>query len=204
MAAFASTQALALPDGSRSGLESTYTYDHPMATLPASGSDWGIFAPIVGHAVHIPVVEVDVETGEVAILAYTVVHDCGTVLNPGAVRGQVIGGIAQGIGSALSEQLRYGSDGRLVERDLRSYFMPTSMDVPPIDLYHLETPSPFTWRGVKGVGEGGRMAAPAAIVSAVEDALRPWCVRIDEIPVTPDKILGWLADIDVSGSGPPG
>jgi CO/xanthine dehydrogenase Mo-binding subunit len=71
--------------------------------------------------------------------------------------------------------------------------MPTSLDVPPIDLHHLETPSPFTWRGVKGVGEGGRMAAPAAVVSAVEDALRPWGVRIDEIPVTPEKVVGWLA-----------
>lgn len=195
IAAFASTQALALPAGSRSGLESTYTYDHPMATLPpADGRDWGVFAPIVGHAVHVPVVEVDVETGEVAILAYTVVHDCGTVLNPDAVRGQVIGGIAQGIASALSEELRYGADGRLVERDLRSYFMPTSLDVPRIDVHHLETPSPFTWRGVKGVGEGGRMAAPAAVVSAVEDALRPWGVRIDEVPVTPEKILAWLAE----------
>jgi CO/xanthine dehydrogenase Mo-binding subunit len=193
LAARASSHALALPAGSRSGLESTYTYDHPAASLPRERGDWGSFAPIVGHAVHIPIVDVDLETGQVAFLAYTVVHDCGTIINPDAVRGQVIGGVAQGIACALSEEFRYTPAGRLVERDLRSYFLPTTLDTPSIAVHHLQTPSPFTWRGVKGVGEGGRMAAPAAVISAIEDALSPYGVRIDEIPATPEKILGWIA-----------
>lgn len=189
----ANSHALSLPEGARSGLEATFTYDHPKASLPSSdGSDWGIYAPIVGHAVHIPVVEVDLGTGEISFLDYSVLHDCGTVLNPQAVRGQVLGGICQGIGTALYEELRYGADGRLVERDLRSYLAPTTLEMPPIRLEHMETPSPFTWRGVKGVGEGGRMAAPAAVISAVEDALAPFGVRIDEVPVTPEKVLRWL------------
>lgn len=190
----ANSQALSLPEGVRSGLEATFTYDHPFGSLPEpDGSSWGVFAPIIGHAVHVPVVEVDVETGEVHFLAYTVVHDCGTVLNPAAVRGQVLGGICQGLGSALMEELRYRPDASLIERDLRSYFVPTTLEMPKITIEHMETPSPFTYRGVKGVGEGGRMAAPAAIVSAVEDALSPWGARIDEIPVTPEKILGWVS-----------
>ncbi len=185
------SSAYLLPDGTRSGLESTYTFDHPMATLP-NGSDWGIFAPIIGHAVHIPVVEVDLETGGVTFLDYAVVHDCGTVMNPDAVRGQLIGGICQGIGTALTEELHYHDDGSVVGRDFRSYLIPTFLDMPNIRIEHLETPSPFTYNGVKGVGEGGRMVAPAAVVSAVEDALSPFGCAIDEVPMTPEKILGWI------------
>jgi CO/xanthine dehydrogenase Mo-binding subunit len=197
----ANSQALALPDGVRSGLESTFTYDHPYATMPdPGGSDWGVFCPIVGHAVHIPVVEVDLQTGEVHFLDYAVVHDCGRVLHPAAVRGQIIGGICQGIASALSEQLRYRPDGRLTERDLRSYYMPTFLEMPNIRIEHLETPSPFTYNGVKGVGEGGRMCAPAAVISAIEDALEPWGVQINEVPATPERILELLGRLQASGA----
>lgn len=188
------SEALSLPDGSRTGLECTFSYDHPIYTMPEpDGSSWGVFCPIVGNSVHIPVVEVDVETGQVHFLDYAVVHDCGTVLNPDAVRGQLLGGIAQGVGSALTEVLNY-TDGQLQQRDFRSYLVPTTIDVPVVRIQHLQTPSPFTPFGVKGVGEGGRMAAPAAVVSAIEDALRPWNVRIDAVPVTPEDILRWVAD----------
>lgn len=192
----ANTQALSLPEGVRSGLEATFTYDHPRSTMPNGPSDWGIFCPIIGHTVHIPVVEVDLETGVVSFLDYAVVHDCGRVLNPAAVRGQLIGGICQGVGSALSEELRYDCDGRLIERDFRSYYVPTTIEMPNIRIEHIETPSPFTYQGVKGVGEGGRMAAPAAVVAAVEDALSPYGVAIDEVPVTPEKILRWIAEAE--------
>lgn len=193
IARLANGQALRLPDGSRSGLESTYTYDHPMSSMPeADGSDWGNFAPIVGHTVHVPVVDVDLETGEVTFLDYFVLHDCGTVVNPDAVRGQVVGGTIQGIATALSEELTFDDQAVPQNTDFHRYFLPTFLDVPHIRLGHMETPSPFTYKGVKGVGEGGRMAAPAAVVSAVEDALRPFGVRIDEVPVTPEKILAWL------------
>jgi CO/xanthine dehydrogenase Mo-binding subunit len=195
----ANSQSLLLPDGVRSGLEATFTYDHPMASMP-DDRHWGAFAPIMGHAVHVPVVEVDVETGEIAILAYTVVHDCGTVLNPPAVRGQVLGGLCQGIGCTFGEELAYREDGTLVQRDLRSYLVPTFLEMPEVRFEHLETPSPFTYKGVKGVGEGGRMVAPAALVSAVEDALAPWGVQIDEIPVTPDRVLRWVAGRGAEGA----
>lgn len=196
IAHLANGQALALPPGATSGLESTFTYDHPLASMPASNgpTDWGSFCPIIGHTVHVAVVEVDTETGVVDVCDYYVLHDCGTVVNPQAVRGQVVGGTVQGIGSALTEELRYDAQGQPLARDFRSYLLPTFVDVPPIRLGHLETPSPFTYRGVKGVGEGGRMAAPAAVVAAVEDALAPYGVRIDEVPVTPDKVLRLLAD----------
>jgi CO/xanthine dehydrogenase Mo-binding subunit len=194
IAHLANGQALNLPPGVASGLESTFTYDHPLATMPdAAGSEWGSFCPIIGHTVHVPVVEVDVETGIVDFLDYYVLHDCGTVVNPDAVRGQVVGGVCQGIGTALMEELPYDAAAQPRASDFRSYFVPTFLDVPPIRLGHLETPSPFTYRGVKGVGEGGRMAAPAAVVAAIEDALAPFGVRIDEVPVTPEKILRWLA-----------
>jgi CO/xanthine dehydrogenase Mo-binding subunit len=193
LAHVANARSLDLPPGVRSGLEATFTYDHPLASMPKPG-DWGSFAPIMGHTVHIPVVEVDTGTGEVRFLDYTVVHDCGRVLHPEGVRGQVLGGTCQGIGAALGEELTYDEEGRLRQRDFRSYLVPTFIEMPRLRMAHLETPSPFTYKGVKGVGEGGRMAAPAAIVSAVEDALRPWGVSIDEIPVTPDKILRWIEE----------
>lgn len=197
----ANSQALSLPAGVRSGLESTFTYDHPYATMPEpDGSAWGVFCPIMGHAVHVPIVEVDLETGEVGFLDYVVVHDCGTVLNPAAVRGQILGGICQGIGSALYGELRYGEDGRLIERDFRSYFIPTFLEMPNVRVESLETPSPFTYNGIKGVGEGGRMCAPAAVASAIEDALEPYGIRIDEVPVTPEKILRWLDEARNSSS----
>lgn len=191
----AHTASLELPAGQQTGLEATFSYDHPFSTRPEpDGSSWGVFCPITGHSVHIPVVEVDVETGEVTFLDYAVVHDCGTVVNPDGVRGQVIGGIVQGVGSALSEELDFGKDGHLRQRDFRSYFVPTTLDVPRIRMGHLETPSPYTRYGVKGIGEGGRMAAPAAVVSAIEDALSPWSIRLDSVPVTPERILDLLAD----------
>ena len=196
IAQLANGHALSLPPGTGSGLESTFTYDHPMSSMPEplGPTDWGSFCPIIGHTVHVAIVEVDIETGVVDVCDYYVLHDCGTVVNPDGVRGQVVGGTVQGIGSALTEELRYDDDCRPLGRDFRSYLMPTFVDVPPIRLGHLETPSPFTYRGVKGVGEGGRMAAPAAVAAAVEDALAPYAVRVDEVPVTPDKVLRLLAD----------
>ncbi|MFB9163519.1 xanthine dehydrogenase family protein molybdopterin-binding subunit [Arthrobacter psychrochitiniphilus] len=195
IAHLANGHALRLPAGCRSGLESTYTYDHPMSSMPhADGSDWGNYAPIVGHTVHVPVVEVDLQTGAVTFLDYFVMHDCGTVVNPDAVRGQVVGATVQGIATALTEELAFDEQARPQNTDFRSYFLPTFLDVPAIRLGHMETPSPFTYRGVKGIGEGGRMAAPAAVVSAIEDALSPYGVRINEVPVTPEKILKWLGN----------
>jgi carbon-monoxide dehydrogenase large subunit len=139
------------------------------------------------------VVEVDVETGIVAIEQISVVEDCGTIVNPLIVDGQVTGAVAQGIGLALLEEVHYDEDGQLLTSTLMDYLYPSAAEVPPIEIGHLETPSPFTERGVKGMGEGGTIAAPAAVVAAVADALSPFGAKIDRSPVGPDYVLSLLA-----------
>lgn len=183
-----------LPEDMESGLEARHTYDHPYTTPPsADRKDLGAFYPIMGHAAHVPVVEVDIESGEVKFLKYVAVHDVGTIVNPGSLRGQIAGGIAQGIGTALYEEHVYDENGQNLSGTFLDYLLPTAMEVPEISIGHVETPSPFTEYGVKGGGEGGRMVAPAAVASAVEDALRPLGIRVDELPITPEKIARWVA-----------
>jgi len=123
-----------------------------------------------------------------------VLHDCGTIVNPPGVEGQVLGGICQGVGSALYEEFVYDDQGQSLSSTFMDYLLPSSMEMPKVRLVHMETPSPFTYRGIKGAGEGGRMAAPAAIVSAIEDALQPFKVQVNEIPVTPEKIRRWIRE----------
>jgi carbon-monoxide dehydrogenase large subunit len=186
---------LDLPPGLESGLEGTFTYDHPYTTKPQDDrKDLGVFYPIMGHAAHLVAVEVDIETGAVQFKKYVAMHDVGTVLNPRSLQGQIRGGIAQGIGLALLEEVRYGPDGQNLTSTFVDYLLPSVKDVPTIEVYHQETPSPFTAYGVKGGGEGGRMVAPPAVTSAVEDALRPLGIRIDEMPITPEKIVRWVRE----------
>jgi CO/xanthine dehydrogenase Mo-binding subunit len=146
----------------------------------------GIFYPIVGHVCHIAVVEVDRETGKVEILDYTAVHDNGTVVNPRTLSGQVLGGTCNGIGSTLYEEFAYNEDGQFLNANFGDYAMPTAHEMPShIKIGHVETPSPFTEYGVKGGGEGGRLAAPAALSSAIDDALSGLGVKVAAIPVMP-------------------
>lgn len=191
IAAMANLFALDLPAGMESGLQATYRYDHPYMTKPSDDrSDLGIFYGIVAHGCHVAVVDVDPETGVITPLSYLAVNDSGTVMNPKLLEGQVRGGVVQGLGAALSEQYVYGDDGELLTRDYAEYLLPSIDVVPPeFRILHNETPSPFTQYGVKGGGEGGRLLAPAAIASAVEDALRPFGVRIDESPITPSRLV---------------
>jgi CO/xanthine dehydrogenase Mo-binding subunit len=135
------------------------------------------------------VVEVEPATGRVRFLRYIAVHDVGTIVNPKSLRGQITGGITQGIGMALYEQSAYDADGQPLTASFMDYLLPTAQEVPRFEIGHVETPSPFTEYGVKGGGEGGRMIAPAAIASAVEDALAPFGVRVDEVPLTPERIV---------------
>lgn len=145
-----------------------------------------------GNAVHAASVEVDVGTGGVKILRYVVLHDCGAMINPLLVRGQVHGGIAAGIGGALLEDLVYDTDGNLLTTTLQDYLLPRFHDIPAIELLHMESPSPLNPLGVKGAGEGGTIAPPAVIAAAVEDALEPFHVRISATPVSPSNILDAL------------
>lgn len=165
-----------LPEGIEPGLECTRRYSAP---------DPGSFS----SAMHAAEVEVDVDTGAVEVRRYVVVEDCGVIVNPTIVEGQIHGGVAQGIGGALHEHLVYDEAGQLVTSSLMDYLVPSSAEIPPIDVVHLETPSPYTLGGWKGMGEGGAINAPAAIVAAVNDALRPFGVRANHTPITPEWIV---------------
>jgi aerobic carbon-monoxide dehydrogenase large subunit len=145
-------------------------------------------------AVHVAVVEVDPETGGVRLLDYVVAHDCGRVINPLVVEGQIRGGVAQGIGGALLEAVAYDGNGQLLTGTLMDYLLPTAVEVPAIRTLHLEFPSPRNPLGVKGLGEGGAIAPPAAIANAVEDALAPLGVRVTETPLHPARVLALIRE----------
>lgn len=134
---------------------------------------------------HITMMEVDPETFEVSFLRYVIVHDCGTVMNPLVVDGFVYGGIGHGVGGALYENFAYDEQGMLQAATFMDYLIPTAAEVPRIELHTMETPSPVHPYGAKGTAEGSYMTAPAAIASAVEDAVSAWGILIDEVPITP-------------------
>jgi carbon-monoxide dehydrogenase large subunit len=161
--------------GEAPGLEETYYFVPP--------------GPTFGSGTHVVAVEVDEETGGVQILRYVTVDECGTMLNPMIVEGQVHGGVAHGIGNALFEEAVYDEDGKLLTTTYREYLLPTAMEVPHITVGHQEFPSDRNPLGVKGVGESGAVAAPAAIVGAIADALQPLPVRLTRIPLTPARLV---------------
>ena len=138
------------------------------------------------------VVEVDVETGITRILKYVHVHDAGKIISRETVDGQIYGGIVQGIGEALYEELVYNERGELSTDSYGDFLMPTALDAPPIVIEHLETPSPFTELGTKGMGESPIIGSKAVIISAVEDALSPFHVRISEAPATRERVRQWM------------
>jgi carbon-monoxide dehydrogenase large subunit len=144
------------------------------------------------NGTHVVEVEVDPLTGGVTLLRYTVGHDSGNIINPLIVDGQVQGGIAHGVGNALFERMAYGADAQPQSTTFMDYLMPTAPEVPGAAIEHIETPNPLNPLGVKGAGEGGTIPAPAAIVSAIEDALSPFGVRFREAPLTPARIVECL------------
>lgn len=148
--------------------------------------------PCFSFSAHVVAVEIDRGTGNVAFHRYALAHDCGTVINPDIVRGMVMGGIAHGIGAALYEQFVYDEAGQLITQTFADYMMPTAHEVPQVTMVEHETPSPLTLLGQKGVGEGGYMSTPGAVVSAICDALAPFGARVEHVPVTPVQILALL------------
>jgi carbon-monoxide dehydrogenase large subunit len=169
---------MALPGGLTPGLSASVDFQ-PEAMSYCNGS-------------HVCEVEVDIATGHVAILRYVVLHDCGRMINPLMVEGQVLGAVAHGIGATLYEWMRYDSSGQPLTTTYGDYLLPTADVVPKIEIHHMESPSPFNPLGVKGAAESGTIGAPAAIVSAIEDALRPLKVRITDLPVTPPRLLALI------------
>jgi aerobic carbon-monoxide dehydrogenase large subunit len=176
-AALAAWTAHDLPDGMEPGLEGSYVYDPPNFSWPAG--------------THIAVVEVDTETGAADLIRYVAVDDVGTVINPTIVDGQVHGGIAQGVAQALYEEAVYDEDGNLVTGSLVNYLVPSAAELPSFELDRIETPSPTNPLGVKGVGETGAIASPAAVMNAVVDALSPYGVEDIQMPATPERV--WRA-----------
>ena len=169
------TDVANIPEGLPIGLELTARY------LPKRKESFS-------NGTHIAEVEVDIETGVIQVTRYAVVNDCGRVINPTIVEGQIHGGVAQGVGAALLESLTYDQDGQLVTTSLLDYLLPESTDVPRIVIKHLETPSDGEG-GFKGMAEGSLIAAPAAIANAISDALAPFGALVDTLPVTPQRVL---------------
>jgi len=141
---------------------------------------------------HAAIVRVDVETGRVAIVRYVVVHDCGRIVNPLLAEAQIRGGVAQGIGGALYEELVYSETGDLLTSSLMDYAIPRAAEIPNIILEHIESLSPRNPLGVKGLGEGGAIPGPAVLANAVEDALQPFDVVLQDAPVTAARIFAQL------------
>jgi carbon-monoxide dehydrogenase large subunit len=171
---FAAYRGLTLPPGTQPGLVATHFWEPPNFTFP--------------FGAHLVVSEVDRETGDIKILRYIAVDDCGRIINPLLVDGQVHGGVAQGLGQALWEQAVYDENGQLLTGELTDYALPKAHFMPLIESSHTETPSPVNPLGVKGVGEAGTIGCSPAVVNSVVDALAPLGVRHIDMPLTPEKI----------------
>ncbi len=163
------------PPGIDAGLEDTCYWEPPTVT-------WS-------YAVHAVIVEVDIGTGGVRLDRYAVTHDCGVVVNPMLVEGQIIGGTVQGVGGGLFERFVYDEEGQLQTGSLMDYLAPTASDVPDIKVEHQHSPSPLNPLGVKGLGEGGAIAPPVAIANAVCDALAPFGAELNTTPVLPEQLV---------------
>ncbi len=164
-----------LPKDLIDGLESTKQYDPFFGTTTSS--------------THVAVVEVDPETCRTTLLQFFVVEDCGRIINPLVVDGQVHGGVVQGIGAALYERVLYDESGQLLTASLADYLVPSAPEVPPLHVHHVEKISPTTLGGFRGMGEGGTIGAPAAVANAVADALSHLKIRPTELPITPDRLF---------------
>ncbi|HKZ50385.1 MAG TPA: xanthine dehydrogenase family protein molybdopterin-binding subunit [Dehalococcoidia bacterium] len=169
-------------------LEATYTYQVPFFQEPDPDYRSIRTDATFGNSAHAAVVEVDPETGQVQVRRYVVVHDCGKMLNPMVVEGQIHGGIAMGLGGSLYEEHIYDEKGQYLKGSFNDYLPPYATEVPEIEIEHLESPSPFSPLGEKGLGEGTGMATPAAIANAVEDALASFGVKVRRLPLTPQRV----------------
>jgi carbon-monoxide dehydrogenase large subunit len=179
--AFAAWTAHNLPAGLEPGLEATFVYDPPNFSWPSGA--------------HVAIVEVDTETGAVDLLRYIAVDDVGTVINPTIVEGQIHGGLAQGVAQALYEEAVYDDDGNLLTSNMLTYLVPAATELPRWELYRTETPSPTNPLGVKGVGETGAIASPAAVMNAVIDALAEDGISDINMPATPERVWRALEEV---------
>jgi aerobic carbon-monoxide dehydrogenase large subunit len=176
-----------LPPDAREEMEATQVYDPVFGTASS--------------ATHIAAVEIDADTGTVTILRYVVAEDCGRLINPMIVEGQVHGGVAQGIGAALSEEVVYDGNGQLLTASLLDYALPRARDLPFIATRHIESEAPGTLGGFRGMGEGGTIGAPAAIANALADALSPLGGEIYDLPMTPERLWRLIRNLKTRDAG---
>jgi carbon-monoxide dehydrogenase large subunit len=167
-----------------------------MGRLPPEARDelaaTKIYDPVFGTttcATHIAALEIDPATYQIRFDRFVVAEDCGRLINPSIVDGQVHGGVAQGIGAALYEEVVYDAEGQIHTASLMDYVVPAASEIPALQVVHLESASPTTLGGFRGMGEGGTIGAPAAVANAIADALSPLGIEINELPVTPDRLF---------------
>ena len=188
-----------LPPGSEPGLAFSHVMQVPTGgTLPTPDGRVQMY-PCFAFEFHLLLMTIDPDLGKPEIRRYFVGHDCGTVINPKIVRGMTMGGIAHGIGAALYEEFAYGAEGALLAQSFMDYLLPSAHEVPPVEIIHHVTPSPHTVLGQKGSGESGYLGAPAAIASAINDALSPLGISVNSLPIK----LGQLGDLIAAARTPP-
>ena len=189
IAQVAFAEVLSLPPDIPPGMEATESFRAPRDSICVT---WP-------YSVHMPVVEVDVETGMTKVLKYVIVHDCGNEINPMVVEGQAVGGTVQGIGGTLLEELVYDENGQLLTSTFADYLLPTARDVPNFEVLHMVTPAPQIPGGYKGMGEGGAVYSYAAVISAVADAIEHLGVEVTSTPLSPKRIRDMLREQAAAG-----
>src|SRR6185312_10495796 len=187
------------------GMEPALAVSHVMpvptgGTLPGADGRVQMY-PCFSFEFHLMLVKIDPDLGVPEIVRYRLGHDCGTQINPKIVRGMTLGGIAHGIGAALYEEFAYNDEGQLIAQTFMDYLLPSSHEVPPVEIVDHETPSPHTVLGQKGSGESGYLGAPAAIANAVNDALRPLGVSVNTLPLKAAKLGDLIAAAQSASKG---
>jgi 2-furoyl-CoA dehydrogenase large subunit len=188
-----------MPEGFEPGLAVSHVYEVPTGgTLPTPDGRVQMY-PCFSFEFHLILLSIDPDLGTPQIVRYQLGHDCGTQINPKIVRGMTMGGIAHGIGAALHEEFAYNDEGQLIAQTFMDYLLPSSHEVPAVDIIDHETPSPHTVLGQKGSGESGYLGAPAALANAVNDALRPLGVSINTLPLKVSKLGDLIAAARAKG-----
>jgi 2-furoyl-CoA dehydrogenase large subunit len=183
-----------LPPGMEPGLSVSHIMPVPTGGgLPTPDGRVPMY-PCFSFEFHLLLVAIDPDLGKPEIRRYVVGHDCGTVINPKIVRGMTMGGIAHGIGAALYEEFAYSGEGLLMAQNFMDYLLPSAHEIPPVEIVHHETPSPHTVFGQKGSGESGYLGAPAAVASAVNDAVRQLGIVVNALPIKVARLGDMIAE----------
>ncbi len=183
-----------MPEGFEPGLAAEHVYQVPTGgTLPDKDGRVQMY-PCFSFEFHLLLLSIDPDLGRPEIVRYRLGHDCGTQINPKIVRGMTMGGIAHGIGAALYEEFAYNDEGQLIAQTFMDYLLPSSHEVPAVDIVDHETPSPHTVLGQKGSGESGYLGAPAAVANAINDAIRPLGISINTLPIKVSKLGDLIAE----------